>query len=163
MTRSPSSRITRISKSNNFAGPAFDLDLLKTEMFSKSGETFNIIGRVLAWVPDAGWPDSIQFESSFEYALLKARLIFPRVIFFVPIKEKSAIPIPKTIDEFGDSNILSRGGLYRFKTPSLPTMAISGNAKIAGFSWAQPDQYQLCFNQTQTSPEFEDFLTKTPS
>jgi len=153
--RSLRAELLGVSKSNNFAGPALNLTFRNRNLF-KGGETFNLSTRV-GYEFQIGGGDRSNLKS-FEYGV-KGELIFPRVIFFVPIKEKLSYSVPKTKMSLG-FEYLSRGGLYRLNTFSA-NYGYFWNANRWIYHELNPISINLV-NQTQTSPEFEDILDKNP-
>lgn len=153
--RSLRAELLGVSKSNNFAGPALNLTFRNRNLFN-GGETFNLSTRIGYEFQIAGGNRSNL--KSFEYGV-KGELIFPRVIFFVPIKEKLSYSVPKTKMSLG-FEYLSRGGLYRLNTFSA-NYGYFWNANRWVYHELNPISINLV-NQTQTSPEFEDILNKNP-
>src|SRR5690606_33390616 len=81
-----------VSKSNNFAGPGVMLSFRNRNLFS-GGETFNFSTSFSYETQLAG--GARKGLSSFDLGL-KADLIFPRVVFPFPIKERFSYSVPKT-------------------------------------------------------------------
>lgn len=153
--RSVRAELLGISKSNNFAGPALNLTYRNRNLF-KGGETLNLSTRFgYEWQVGSGDRSNLQ---SFEYGI-KADLIFPRVIFFVPIRERTSFSVPKTKMGIG-FEYLSRGGLYRLNTLSA-NYGYFWNANKWVYHEINPISINLV-NQTQTSPEFEEILNQNP-
>ncbi len=153
--RSLRAELLGVSKSNNFAGPALNLTYRNRNIF-KGGETFNLSTRIGYEFQIAGGDRSNL--KSFEYGI-KGELIFPRVIFFVPIREKLSYSVPKTKMSLG-FEYLSRGGLYRLNTFSA-NYGYFWNANRWVYHELNPISINLV-NQTQTSPEFEEILDQNP-
>ncbi len=153
--RSLRAELLGVSKSNNFAGPALNLTFRNRNIF-KGGETFNLSTRV-GYEFQIGGRDRSNLKS-FEYGV-KGELIFPRVIFFVPIREKLSYSVPKTKMSLG-FEYLSRGGLYRLNTFSA-NYGYFWNANRWVYHELNPISINLV-NQTQTSPEFEEILDQNP-
>lgn len=153
--RSLRAELLGVSKSNNFAGPALNLTYRNRNIF-KGGETFNLSTRIGYEFQIAGGDRSNL--KSFEYGI-KGELIFPRVIFFVPIREKLSYSVPKTKMSLG-FEYLSRGGLYQLNTFSA-NYGYFWNANRWVYHELNPISINLV-NQTQTSPEFEKILDQNP-
>ena len=153
--RSLRAELLGVTKSNNFAGPALNLTFRNRNIF-KGGETFNLSTRVGYEFQIAGGDRSNL--KSFEYGI-KGELIFPRVIFFVPIRDKLSYSVPKTKMSLG-LEYLSRGGLYRLNTLSA-NYGYFWNANRWVYHELNPISINLV-NQTQTSPEFEEILDQNP-
>ncbi|MHA7130089.1 translocation and assembly module lipoprotein TamL [Algoriphagus namhaensis] len=153
--RSVRAEVLGISKSNNFAGPALNLTYRNRNLF-KGGETLNLSTR-FGYEFQVGGGERSNLKS-FEYGI-KADLIFPRVIFFVPIREKLSYSVPKTKMGLG-FEYLSRGGLYRLNTFSA-NYGYFWNANKWVYHELNPISINLV-NQTQTSPEFEEILEQNP-
>ncbi|MFT7205051.1 MAG: outer membrane protein insertion porin family, partial [Algoriphagus sp.] len=149
--RSLRAELLGVSKSNNFAGPALNLTFRNRNIF-KGGETFNLSTR-FGYEFQIGGGDRSNLKS-FEYGV-KGELILPRVIFFVPIKEKLSYSVPKTKISLG-FEYLSRGGLFRLNTFST-NYGYFWNTNSWIYHELNPISINLV-NQTQTSPEFEDIL-----
>jgi len=153
--RSLRAELLGVSKSNNFAGPALNFTYRNRNIF-KGGETFNLSARVGYELQIAGGDRSNL--KSFEYGV-KGDLIFPRVIFFIPIKEELSYSVPKTKMSLG-FEYLSRGGLYRLNTVSA-NYGYFWNANRFVYHELNPISINVV-NQTQTSSEFEDILDQNP-
>jgi outer membrane protein insertion porin family len=144
-----------VSKSNNFAGPAFNITYRNRNIFH-GGETFNLSTRV-GYEFQVGDRDRSNLKS-FEYGI-KGELIFPRVIFFIPIREKLSYSVPKTKMSLG-LEYLNRGGLYRLNTFSA-NYGYFWNANQWVYHEFNPISINIV-NQSKTSPEFEEILNKNP-
>jgi outer membrane protein insertion porin family len=153
--RSLRAELLGISKSNNFAGPSLNLTYRNRNIF-KGGETFNLSTRVGYEFQIAGGERSNL--RSFEFGV-KGELIFPRVIFFVPIKEKLSYSVPKTRMSLG-FDYLNRGGLFRLNTFSA-NYGYFWNANRFVYHELNPISINIV-NQTQTSPEFDEILNNNP-
>src|SRR5690606_27324592 len=81
-----------ISKSNNFAGPGVTLSFRNRNLFS-GGETFNFSTNFSYETQIAG--GDRKGLSSYDFGI-SADLIFPRVVFPFPIKERFSYAVPKT-------------------------------------------------------------------
>ena len=144
-----------ISKSNNFAGPALNLIYRNRNLF-QGGETLNLTAKfAYEFQLSRG---EVEGMNSLELGL-GADLIYPRVIFFVPIKERFSYSVPKTKISVG-TEFLNRQGLFRLNT-------ISGNY---GYFWnanrfvyheINPISINLV-NPTQITEEFEAILDSNP-
>lgn len=153
--RSLRAELLGISKSNNFAGPSLNLTYRNRNIF-KGGETFNLSTRVGYEFQIAGGERSNL--RSFEYGV-KGELIFPRVVFFVPIKESLSYSVPKTKMSLG-FDYLNRGGLFRLNTFSA-NYGYFWNANRFVYHELNPISINIV-NQTQTSPEFNEILNQNP-
>ncbi|SFA85943.1 translocation and assembly module lipoprotein TamL [Algoriphagus aquimarinus] len=154
--RSLRAELLAVSKSNNFAGPALNLIYRNRNLF-KGGETLNLTGRAGYEFQIAGGENRKGLQS-FELGL-GADLIFPRVIFFVPIKEKFSYSVPKT--KMGISaEYLSRGGLYRLKSISA-NYGYFWNANQFAYHEINPLSLSVV-NLSKTSPEFDQILNDNP-
>jgi len=144
-----------ISKSNNFAGPALNLIYRNKNLFN-GGETLNLTAK-FAYEFQVG-SGEMNGMNSLEFGL-GADLIYPRVIFFVPIKERFSYSVPKTKMSLG-TEFLNRQGLFRLNT-------ISGNY---GYFWnanryvyheINPISINLV-NPTRITEDFEAILNSNP-
>lgn len=145
-----------VTKSNNFAGPGLNVTSTSRNLF-KGGEMLNVTAKGSYEFQAAAKGDGA--NSSLE-AGLKAEVVFPRVIFFVPIKEdffKYNIPKTKTSVE---GNFLRRSKLYT---------VLSGTG-LFGYSW-QANKYvhyeinPISVNYTKlfyTSSSFDEILDNNP-
>jgi outer membrane protein assembly factor BamA len=153
--RTVRAELQAISKSNNFAGPALNLIYRNRNLF-QGGETLNLTAKfAYEFQLSRG---EVEGMNSLELGL-GADLIFPRVIFFVPIKERFSYSVPKTKISVG-TEFLNRQGLFRLNT-------ISGNY---GYFWnanrfvyheINPISINLV-NPTQITEEFEAILDSNP-
>ena len=121
------------------------------------GETFNLTGNIGYELQIAGGENRSKLES-FQLGL-KADLIFPRVIFFVPIKEKFSYSVPKTKISLG-TEYLSRGGLYRLNS-FLTSYGYFWNANKFVYHEINPINVNIV-NLSQSSPEFDEILDNNP-
>ncbi|SMP31543.1 Outer membrane protein assembly factor BamA [Algoriphagus winogradskyi] len=154
--RSVRAELLAVSKSNNFAGPALNLVYRNRNLF-KGGETLNLTGKVGYEFQIAGGENRKGLQS-LELGL-GADLIFPRVIFFVPIKEKFSYSVPKT--KMGlSAEYLSRGGLYRLNSISAK-YGYFWNANQFAYHEINPISLSVV-NLSKTSPEFEQILDDNP-
>ncbi|KEO74542.1 translocation and assembly module lipoprotein TamL [Anditalea andensis] len=153
--RSVRAEIQGLSKSNNFAGPGILLSLRNRNLWL-GGETLNISANA-AYETQIASGDRTGLNS-IELGL-KADLIFPRVIFPIPISERFAYAIPKTKISVG-AEYLNRVDLYRL---------VSYNAAY-GYFWNQNrfvyheiNPINLTFvRMSNASPQFEDILDSNP-
>ncbi|MCH7409274.1 BamA/TamA family outer membrane protein [Belliella sp. DSM 111904] len=153
--RSLRAELQGVSKSNNFAGPALNLVYRNRNLF-KGGETLSLTGKFGFETQLAG--GDLSGLNSIELGL-KADLVYPRVIFFVPIKEKFSYSVPKTKMSLG-TEYQSRGGLYRLNTFSA-NYGYFWNANRFVFHEINPISLNVV-NLTRTSPEFEEILDSNP-
>ncbi|MCH7414210.1 BamA/TamA family outer membrane protein [Belliella sp. R4-6] len=144
-----------VSKSNNFAGPALNLIYRNRNLF-KGGETMNLTAKFAYENQIAG--GQLSGLNSIELGL-KADLIFPRVVFFLPIKEKFSYSVPKTKMSLG-TEYQNRGGLYRLNTFSA-NYGYYWNANRFVYHEINPISLNLV-NLSRTSPEFEEILDNNP-
>ncbi|MFD2037379.1 BamA/TamA family outer membrane protein [Belliella marina] len=144
-----------VSKSNNFAGPALNLIYRNRNLF-QGGETMNLTAKFAYENQIAG--GQLSGLNSIELGL-KADLIFPRVVFFIPIKEKFSYSVPKTKMSLG-TEYQNRGGLYRLNTFSA-NYGYYWNANRFVYHEINPISLNLV-NLSRTSPEFEEILDNNP-
>ncbi|AFL85924.1 outer membrane protein/protective antigen OMA87 [Belliella baltica DSM 15883] len=144
-----------VSKSNNFAGPALNVIYRNRNLFH-GGETLNLTAKFAYENQLAG--GQLSGLNSIELGL-KADLIFPRVVFFIPIKERFSYSVPKTKMSLG-TEYQSRGGLYRLNTFSA-NYGYYWNANRFVYHEINPISLNLV-NLTRTSPEFEQILDNNP-
>jgi outer membrane protein insertion porin family len=153
--RSVQTELMGTSKSNSFAGPAVSIAYRNRNLFL-GGETLNISARA-GYELQVGSGDRAGLQS-FELGL-QGSLIFPRTIFFFPIRERFAYSVPKTKASLG-VEYLSRGGLYRLNSFSA-NFGYLWNANKYAYHEFNPISVTLV-NLTKTSPEFEDILDSNP-
>ncbi|SEG06482.1 translocation and assembly module lipoprotein TamL [Algoriphagus boritolerans] len=153
--RSLRAELQGISKSNNFAGPAVNVIYRNRNLFD-GGETLNLTGK-FAYEFQVG-RGGVQGLNSVELGL-KADLIYPRVIFFIPIKERFSYSVPKTKISLG-TEFLDRGGLYRLNTFS-GNYGYFWNANRFVYHEINPVSINVV-NLTKTSEEFESILDSNP-
>ncbi len=154
--RSVRAELLAVSKSNNFAGPALNLVYRNRNLF-KGGETLNLTGSIGYEFQVAGGSDRKGLRS-LELGL-KADLIFPRVIFFVPIREKFSLSVPKTKMGVG-VEYQSRGGLYNLNSVSA-NYGYFWNANKYAYHEINPISLSVV-NLSKTSPEFDQILDDNP-
>ncbi|WP_339874384.1 BamA/TamA family outer membrane protein [uncultured Algoriphagus sp.] len=154
--RSLRAELLAVSKSNNFAGPALNLVYRNRNLF-KGGETLNLTGRIGYEFQIAGGEDR-KGLTSLELGF-NADLIFPRVIFFIPITEKFSYSVPKTKMGVG-VEYLSRGGLYNLNSVSA-NYGYFWNANPYAYHEINPISLSLV-NLSKTSPEFDQILDANP-
>lgn len=153
--RSVRAELQGVSKSNNFAGPAFLLTYRNRNIFH-GGEIFNLTGKV-------GYETQIasgerEGLSSLELGL-KGEIIFPRVVFPIDIKEHFAYSVPKTRISLGTEH-QDRRGLYRLNSISA-AYGYFWNANR--FAYHEINPISLNFVRlSNTSPEFEEILDNNP-
>ncbi|MFD2551473.1 BamA/TamA family outer membrane protein [Bizionia sediminis] len=145
-----------VTKSNNFAGPAFSLTLSNRNLFG-GGETFNITPKIGYEKQLGGKQNS--GNSSLELGI-QNELIFPRVLFPIKINDdffKYSIPKTKTSLSV---DYLKRSNLYTL---------LSGTA-LFGYLW-DANRYvtheinPISLNYTEllnNTPEFEAILENDP-
>lgn len=144
-----------VSKSNNFAGPAFLLSYRNRNIF-QGGEILNVTGKVAYETQIAS--GERQGLSSLELGL-KGDLIFPRVVFPIPIKERFAYSVPKTKISLG-TELQDRRGLYRLNSASA-SYGYFWNANRFVYHEINPIDINFV-NLSRTSPEFDEILDNNP-
>ena len=153
--RTVRAELQAISKSNNFAGPALNFTYRNRNLFN-GGETLNLTAK-FAYEFQLGRGE-LEGMNSLELGL-GADLIYPRVLFFVPIKERFSYSVPKTKISVG-TEFLDRQGQYRLNT-------ISGNF---GYFWnanqfvyheINPISINLV-NPTNITDDFQAILDANP-
>jgi len=153
--RSVRAELQGLSKSNNFAGPGI-LVTLRNRNLWHGGETLNISANA-AYETQIAAGDRTGLNS-IELGI-KADLIFPRVIFPIPISERFAYSVPKTKISVG-AEYLNRMDLYKL---------ISYNASY-GYFWNQNryvyheiNPINLTFvRMSNASPQFREILDNNP-
>lgn len=153
--RSVRAELLGVSKSNNFAGPALNLVYRNRNLF-KGGENFNISAKIGYEFQIAG--GDLTGLHSLELGL-RGDLIFPRVIFFVPIEEKFSYSVPKTKVSLG-TDYLSRGGLYTLNS-FYTSYGYFWNANRFAYHEINPININIT-NLAKSSPEFEEILDNNP-
>lgn len=144
-----------VSKSNNFVGPALNLTYRNRNLF-KGGETLNL---------NASFGYEFQIASGDRTGLqslelgLKADLIFPRIIFFVPIYDKFSYSVPKTKVSLG-TEYLIRGGLYHLNS-FFTNFGYFWNANQFVYHEFNPISLSIV-NLSKTTPEFDQILKDNP-
>lgn len=144
-----------ISKSNNFAGPGIMLTFRNRNLFY-GGETLNLSANLAYENQIAGGDRS--GLSSFE-AGFRADLIFPRVVFPFPIKERFSYSVPKTKVSLG-LEFLNRVGLYRLNTINA-SYGYNWNANKYVYHEINPISLSYV-NLSRTSEDFEAILDGNP-
>jgi outer membrane protein insertion porin family len=153
--RSVRAELQGVSKSNNFAGPAFNLTFRNRNLFL-GGETFQLSSRI-AYETQVASGDR-RGLNSLELGL-KADLIFPRVVFFIPVNERFHYSVPKTKITLG-TEYQNRGGLYRLNTLTA-NYGYFWNANRHVYHEINPLSINLV-NLSRTSEQFEDILNQNP-
>lgn len=153
--RSIRAELQGVSKSNNFAGPTLLLNYRNRNLF-KGGETFNLTAEV-------GYESQIasgdrESLSAFEIGL-KGDLIFPRVVFPIPIKERFAYSVPKTKISLGTA-YQDRRGYYRLNTVSA-SYGYFWNANRFVYHEITPISLNFV-DISKTSTAFEEILADNP-
>lgn len=144
-----------LSKSNNFVGPAVLVTYRNRNLF-KGGETLNVSTKFGYETQIAGGDRT--GLSTYDIGL-KADLTFPRVIFFIPIKERFSYSVPKTKISLGGES-LNRIGLYRLNSVST-SYGYYWNANRFVYHEINPVSLSVV-NLSGTSPEFENILDQNP-
>ncbi|MDN3670132.1 BamA/TamA family outer membrane protein [Echinicola jeungdonensis] len=153
--RSVRAELQGVSKSNNFLGPALMLTYRNRNLF-KGGETLNISGEFSFETQIAGGDRT--GLSSYELGL-NTSLIFPRVIFPIPINERFNYAIPKTKISLG-AEYLDRVHLYRLNSLTA-TYGYYWNANRYVYHEINPISLSIV-NLSNTSSEFEEILNENP-
>ena len=153
--RTVRAELQALSKSNNFAGPGAMVVFRNRNLFN-GGETFNFSANVAYETQISG--GDREGLSSLELGL-KADLIFPRVVFPIPIKERFSYSVPKTKISIG-AELLNRVRLYRLRSLSA-SYGYNWNANRFVYHEINPISLSY-FNLSKTSPEFEEILDKNP-
>lgn len=153
--RSLRAEIQGVSKSNNFAGPAFLLSYRNRNIF-QGGEILNVTGKVAYETQIAS--GEREGLSSFELGL-KGELIFPRVVFPIDIKERFAYSVPKTRVSLG-TEFQDRRGLYRLNSVSA-SYGYFWNANRFVYHEINPININFV-GLSNTTPEFEEILESNP-
>lgn len=144
-----------ISKSNNFAGPGVTLSFRNRNLFS-GGETFNFSTNFSYETQIAG--GDRKGLSSYDFGI-SADLIFPRVVFPFPIKERFSYAVPKTKISLG-AEFQNRVGLYRMNSINA-SYGYSWNATQYFYHEINPINLSYV-NLSRTSPEFDAILESNP-
>ncbi|MBN7812582.1 BamA/TamA family outer membrane protein [Algoriphagus sp. H41] len=153
--RSLRAELLGVSKSNSFAGPTLGLAYRNRNLF-QGGEMINITARAgYEFQVASGNQDKLH---SLELGL-QGDLIFPRIIFFVPVRERFSYSVPKTKISLG-TEYLARGGLYRLNS-FFTSFGYLWNANRYAFHEFTPININLV-NLTYTTPEFEEILDSNP-
>ncbi|WP_246535384.1 translocation and assembly module lipoprotein TamL [Litoribacter ruber] len=144
-----------LSKSNNFAGPGLQVSLQNRNLWN-GGEVLNLSAKIAYETQIAA--GERQGLNSLELGL-KADLIFPRVIFPIPISERFSYSVPKTKMSLG-AEYLNRGDLYRLYS-YLASYGYFWNQNR--FVYHEINPISISFvNMTNASPEFEAILDGNP-
>ncbi len=147
--------IQGVSKSNNFAGPALLLSYRNRNLFH-GGEILSLTGKFAYEAQIAS--GEREGLTSFELGL-KGDLIFPRVVFPIPIRERFAYSVPKTKISLG-TEFQDRRGLYRLNSVSS-SYGYFWNANR--FVYHEINPISLNFvNLSRTTPEFDEILDRNP-
>src|SRR5690554_772163 len=144
-----------ISKSNNFAGPGVTLSFRNRNLFN-GGETFNFSTNFSYETQIAG--GDRKGLSSFEFGI-RGDLIFPRVVFPFPIKERFSYSVPKTKISLG-AEFMNRVGLYRLNSISA-SYGYNWNANRYVYHEINPINLSYV-NLSKTTPEFDAILESNP-
>ncbi|GAA0878256.1 BamA/TamA family outer membrane protein [Algoriphagus jejuensis] len=144
-----------VSKSNSFAGPALSVSYRNRNLFN-GGETFSLTARA-GYEFQVGSGDRTGLQS-FDLGL-QGDLIFPRLLFFIPIQDLFSYSVPKTKTGLG-IEYLSRGGLYRLNS-FFANFGYLWNANKYAYHEFNPISVNLV-NLTQTTPEFDEILESNP-
>lgn len=147
--------IQGVTKSNSFVGPALILSYQNRNLFH-GGETFNLTGKI-------GYEQ--QIASGGREALrsielgLTASLVFPRVLFPVPIMNRFNFAIPKTKMSLG-YEYQNRTQLYQLNSYRA-TFGYFWNVNRYQYHEFNPISLSIV-NLANTSPAFEEILNANP-
>src|SRR5690606_25584061 len=144
-----------LSKSNNFAGPGVTLSFRNRNLLS-GGETFHFSTNFSYETQIAGGYRKVL--SSYDFGI-SADLIFPRVVFPFPIKERFSYAVPKTKISLG-AEFQNRVGLYRMNSINA-SYGYSWNASQYFYHEINPINLSYV-NLSRTSPEFDAILESNP-
>lgn len=144
-----------LSKSNNFAGPGILLAFRNRNLFY-GGETFNLTANFAYETQVSG--GEREGLTSFE-AGIKADLIFPRVIFPIPIKERFSYSVPKTKISLG-GEFMNRVRLYRLNSIT-GSYGYNWNANRYVYHEINPINISY-ISLSNTSPRFLEILNSNP-
>lgn len=153
--RNVRAEIQGVTKSNSFAGPALLLTYQNRNLF-RGGEVLNLTGSI-------GYEQQLQSGSraglsSTEFGLQGA-IIFPRVIFPVPIMNRFNVAMPKTRVSLG-YEFQNRQGLYKLNSYNA-SFGYFWNVNRYTYHEFNPISLTLV-NLSSTSPEFEEILNANP-
>jgi outer membrane protein assembly factor BamA len=153
--RSLRAEVQGVTKSNSFVGPALILTYRNLNIFN-GGEVFSLSGKVGYETQIAqGERDRL---TSTEFGV-QAGLVFPRVLFPIPIMNRFQFAIPKTR--------ISLGYEYQYRSDLYKINSINTSF---GYFWQvnrhiyheiNPASLSL-FNLSETTPEFEEILNQNP-
>ncbi|EOZ93736.1 TonB-dependent receptor [Indibacter alkaliphilus LW1] len=147
--------IQGVTKSNSFVGPALILNYQNRNIF-QGGETFNLTGKV-------GYEQQIaagerQALRSIELGLT-ASLVFPRVIFPVPIMNRFNYSIPKTRVTLG-YEYQNRTDLYQLNSYKA-SFGYFWNVNRYQYHEFNPISLSIV-DLANTTPAFEEILNSNP-
>ncbi|TVP42953.1 MAG: hypothetical protein EA341_18980 [Mongoliibacter sp.] len=147
--------IQGVTKSNSFVGPALILNYQNRNLF-RGGETFNLTGKV-------GYEQQIASGSrealrSIELGLTGS-LIFPRVLFPVPIMNRFNYSIPKTKISLG-YEYQNRTDLYQLNSYKA-TFGYLWNVNRYQYHEFNPISLSIV-DLANTTPVFEEILNSNP-
>src|SRR5690606_24435674 len=144
-----------VSKSNSFAGPALTVAYRNRNLF-QGGEMLNVTATA-GYEFQVGGGDRTGLQS---FTLgLTGDLIFPRMLFVVPVHDRFSYSVPKTKTGLG-VEYLSRGGLYRLNS-FFANFGYIWNANKYAYHEFNPISINLV-NLTKTTPEFDEILDSNP-
>ncbi|HLU88505.1 MAG TPA: BamA/TamA family outer membrane protein [Cyclobacteriaceae bacterium] len=144
-----------ISKSNHFAGPGVMVTFRNRNLF-QGGETFNLTMN-LSYESQLSGGERENLSSL--AAEVRADLIFPRVVFPLPIKERFSYSVPKTKVSLA-LELMNRVGLYRLQSVS-GSYGYNWNANRYVYHEINPIHLSYV-NLSKTSPEFDAILDSNP-
>lgn len=153
--RAVRAEIQGVTKSNSFVGPALILNYQNRNIF-RAGEVLNITGKF-------GYEQQIQSGDrealrSIEFGL-QGSLVFPRVLFPVPVMNRFQYSIPKTRISLG-YEYQNRTALYRLSSYNA-SFGYFWNVNRYVYHEFNPVSLSIV-NLANTSPEFEEILTANP-
>jgi outer membrane protein insertion porin family len=153
--RSLRAEVQGVTKSNSFVGPALILTYRNLNIFN-GGEVFSLSGKVGYETQIAqGERDRL---TSTEFGV-QAGLVFPRVLFPIPVMNRFQFAIPKTR--------ISLGYEYQYRSDLYKINSINTSF---GYFW-QVNRYVYheinpislsLFNLSETTLEFEEILNQNP-
>lgn len=153
--RAVRAEIQGVTKSNSFVGPALILNYQNRNIF-RAGEILNITGKF-------GYEQQIQSGDrdalrSIEFGL-QGSLVFPRVLFPVPLMNRFQHSIPKTRINLG-YEYQNRTALYRLSSYNA-SFGYFWNVNRYVYHEFNPVSLSIV-NLANTSPEFEEILNANP-
>lgn len=154
-TRAVRAEIQGVTKSNSFVGPALILNFQNRNIFN-GGETFNLTAKV-------GYEVQLQSgdreaQQSIELGL-QGSLVFPRVLFPVPVMNRFKLSIPKTRITAG-IEYQNRTDLYLINSYNS-SFGYFWNINKYVYHEFNPISVSIV-NLRSTTPEFDEILESNP-